>query len=70
MNCLKQKVGPGNVSDQAPKHSPDIWDFKLKDVIKGPIEVQPKGSTQIIVPDYENIVCYYRRISAISWRAI
>ena len=69
MNCLKPKVGSGNVLDEAPKHLPDIWDFELKDVIKGPIEVQPKGSTQFIVPDYENIVCYYRRISAINWRA-
>ena len=70
MNCLKPKVGSWNVLDEAPKNLPDIRDFELKDVIKGPIEVQPKGSTQFIVPDYENIVCYYRRISAINWRAI
>ena len=56
------------IRDEAPKHLPDFWHFELKDIIKGPIEVQPKGSTQFIVPNYENIVSYYRRVSAINWR--
>ena len=61
MRCLKPKVGSGTVLDDTPVHLPDdIWDFELKDVIAGPLQVFSKGFHQFVVPDYENIAQYYR----------
>ena len=58
MKCLKPKVGSGIVLDDTPNHLPDdIWHFKMDDIIKGPIEVSPKGSMQFVVPAYEEIAC-------------
>lgn len=60
MKCLKPKVDSGMVLEDTPNHLPDdIWHFEIEDVIKGPIEVIPKGSTQFLVPAYEEIATYY-----------
>lgn len=57
------------VLEDTPNHLPDdIWHFIIEDNIKGPIEVMPEGSTQFLVPAYEEIAAYYRHLSALNWR--
>ena len=68
MRCLKPKVGSGTELEDTPDHLPEIGDFELKDIIKGPIEVIPKGSTKFVVPDYEAIASFYRQILTTNWR--
>jgi hypothetical protein len=70
MKSLKPKVGSGIVVEDTPtpSHLPDdIWHFQIEDVIKGLIEVTPKGNTQFPLPAYEEITAYYRHLSAHNW---
>ena len=57
MQSLKPKVGSGTVLEPTPSHLPaDEFQFKLSDVIAGPLEVNPlKGSTKFDVRKYEEI---------------
>ena len=68
MRWLKPKVGSGTELEDTPADLPDIEDFQLNDVIKGPITVEPKGATKFIVPEYEEIASFYRKIQTINWR--
>ena len=69
MKCLKPKSGSWPILDDTPKHlGDDLWDICLNDIVMGSVEVTPKGSTQFIVPDYENIVAYYVRLTKLKWR--
>ena len=68
MRCLKPKVGSGTELEDTPDNLPDIGDFELKDIIKGPIEVIPKGSTKFVVPEYKAIVSFYWQILITNWR--
>ena len=59
MSCLKPKVGSGNILDEPPKRLPDNWEFNLKDVIVGPLEVTPHNATQFVVTNYDDLVQHF-----------
>jgi len=70
MRCLKPKVGYGNILDDTPDNLPDIGQFKLHDVLQGPLDVAPKFPNKFTVANYEQIVNMFDRIQKCDWKNI
>ena len=63
MRYLMPKNGSGNVLDDTPLHLPDdVGDFKMKDVIAGPLTVTPTPPRKFIVEDYDRLVELYHKV--------
>ena len=46
---LKPKVGTGDILEETPNHLPnDDWDFHLKDILCGPLEVTPHANQFLV----------------------
>ena len=55
-------MGLGNILDDTPAHLPDIYIFKLEDVIAGPLEINALKGTKFEVPNYD----YFKFISKVD----
>ena len=66
MKFLKPKVGSGNVLEDTPKHLPDIENIPLKDVIAGPLEVTPHGTSHFIVLNYQALSRNFAVVSKVD----
>ena len=60
--CLKPKVGSGTLLEDTPTHLPDVFLFKLADIIYGPLEVIPMKAAKFDVPEYGKVVEYLQTV--------
>ena len=67
MRCLKPKVGSGIILEDTPSHLlPDESHFPLCNVIAGPLEVSPKGSTRWEIPMYNELKAHFDIVSQLN----
>ena len=67
MQSLKPKLGYGITLEDTPKHLPaDEFQFRLSDIIAGPLEVIPKGSKYFDVPSYGELKDHFRIVTKLN----
>ena len=67
MQSLKPKLGSGITLEDIPKYLPvDEFQFRLSDIIAGPLEVIPKGSTYFDVPSYGELKDHFRIVTKLN----
>jgi len=66
VRCLKPKVGSGTLLDDTPAHLPDISNFRLTDVIYGPLNVVPMKGGKFDVINYENVFNHYKSVKHLN----
>ena len=67
MQSLKSKLGSGVTLEDTPKHLPaDEFQFRLSNIIAGPLEVIPKGSTNFDVPGYGELQDHFKTVTKMN----
>ena len=63
-HCLKPKVGSGEILEDTPPHLSSYNDtIPIKDIIVGPLQVEPQRGTKYLVKDYEKLVKHFKLVS-------
>ena len=70
MKFLKPIVRSGDVLEDTPEHLPDIGNIHLEDIIAGPFDVTPHGSSHFIVSNYEALSQYFAVVLKIDRKNI
>jgi hypothetical protein len=69
MRCLMPKNGSGDILEDTPDHLPDdIGQFKMMDVIAGPLTVTPVPPQKFVVKGYDRLVVFFDKVKDLEFK--